>query len=142
MEVSLLLVSYLQGDVKWTVAFLLPTASHIGIHAREWISPAVVTSFIQKLVEEPENADMISNVDWYIMPVANPDGKHENKLRTTTSIVHDLNLSQRFTKITSNIFRYKKKLAQPNVAKFWLQKTSRTMTRQVSPLFAKIQTFI
>ena len=45
-----------------------------GIHAREWISPAVVTYLIQRLVEYPENAGMFQDVDWYIMPVMNPDG--------------------------------------------------------------------
>jgi murein tripeptide amidase MpaA len=45
-----------------------------GIHAREWISPATVSYFIQQLVEVPANAKLLQNVDWYIMPVMNPDG--------------------------------------------------------------------
>ncbi|XP_057375605.1 carboxypeptidase B-like [Daphnia carinata] len=45
-----------------------------GFHAREWISPAVATYIIQQLVEGPANAKLLSNVDWYIMPVVNPDG--------------------------------------------------------------------
>lgn len=45
-----------------------------GIHAREWISPAVATYIIQQLVEVPANTKLLSNVDWYIMPVVNPDG--------------------------------------------------------------------
>ena len=42
-----------------------------GIHAREWISPAVATYVIQQLVEFPENDRLLANVDWYIMPVMN-----------------------------------------------------------------------
>ncbi|KAI9553884.1 hypothetical protein GHT06_019154 [Daphnia sinensis] len=45
-----------------------------GFHAREWISPAVATYIIQQLVEVPANAKLSANVDWYIMPVVNPDG--------------------------------------------------------------------
>lgn len=45
-----------------------------GIHAREWISPAVATYIIHQLVEFPENDGLFRNVDWYIMPVMNPDG--------------------------------------------------------------------
>lgn len=45
-----------------------------GIHAREWISPAVATYVIQQLVEVPSNERLFANVDWYIMPVMNPDG--------------------------------------------------------------------
>nr|CAH0101751.1 unnamed protein product [Daphnia galeata] len=46
----------------------------LGIHAREWISPAVATYIIQQLVEVPANSKMFFYVDWYIMPVMNPDG--------------------------------------------------------------------
>ena len=46
----------------------------LGIHAREWISPAVATYIIQQLVEVPANSKMFFDVDWYIMPVMNPDG--------------------------------------------------------------------
>lgn len=41
-----------------------------GIHAREWISPAVVTYLIDYLVENSENLE----ADFYILPVINPDG--------------------------------------------------------------------
>ncbi|KAI9553881.1 hypothetical protein GHT06_019151 [Daphnia sinensis] len=45
-----------------------------GFHAREWISPALATYIIQQIVEEPANAKLLNNIDWYIMPVVNPDG--------------------------------------------------------------------
>jgi murein tripeptide amidase MpaA len=35
----------------------------------------VVTYIIQQLVEDPANLKLLQNVDWYIMPVVNPDGK-------------------------------------------------------------------
>ncbi|XP_076242094.1 carboxypeptidase B [Calliopsis andreniformis] len=48
-----------------------------GIHAREWISPAAVTYVIDYLVE---NSDSLE-VDYYILPVANPDGYEYTFLR-------------------------------------------------------------
>ncbi|KAK4007902.1 hypothetical protein OUZ56_013062 [Daphnia magna] len=47
---------------------------NIGIHAREWISPALATYIIRQLVEVPANEALLCNVDWFIMPVMNPDG--------------------------------------------------------------------
>ena len=36
-----------------------------GIHAREWMSPAVVTYFINELtVNAANNMDMLENLDW------------------------------------------------------------------------------
>lgn len=46
-----------------------------GIHAREWISPATATFIMRELVEnQAENQDLIDFFDFYILPVANPDG--------------------------------------------------------------------
>jgi len=50
------------------------------IHAREWMSPAVVTYFINELtVNADANMDMLENLDWYILPIANPDGYEYTK---------------------------------------------------------------
>ncbi|KAM3719084.1 Zinc carboxypeptidase A [Dirofilaria immitis] len=49
-----------------------------GIHAREWIAPAVALYIISKLVTEYgkdfELTHMVDTFDWHIVPVANPDG--------------------------------------------------------------------
>ncbi|XP_069699626.1 carboxypeptidase B-like isoform X2 [Periplaneta americana] len=46
-----------------------------GIHAREWISPASVTYIINELTENQDaHGEAVRNVDWYILPVLNPDG--------------------------------------------------------------------
>ncbi|XP_049875904.1 carboxypeptidase A1-like [Pectinophora gossypiella] len=45
------------------------------IHPREWVSTAVVTFLIDRLVRTfHEQPDCITNKDWYILPVLNPDG--------------------------------------------------------------------
>ena len=46
-----------------------------GIHAREWISPAVATFVIRELVENnAAHPSYIDNINWYFIPSANPDG--------------------------------------------------------------------
>lgn len=46
------------------------------IHAREWISTPAATWLLKELLtsEEPEVINMSNNIDWYIIPVVNPDG--------------------------------------------------------------------
>lgn len=41
---------------------------------REWIGPTQAVYIIQELVENLNNREMIENVNWYIIPVVNPDG--------------------------------------------------------------------
>jgi len=46
-----------------------------GIHAREWVSPATVTWMMSELVERyDDHPEFVDNLDWYFMPVINPDG--------------------------------------------------------------------
>lgn len=52
-----------------------------GIHAREWIAPAVVQYIIGQLVNGYANDDasikhMVDSAEWYITPVFNADGYH------------------------------------------------------------------
>ncbi|XP_062127695.1 uncharacterized protein LOC133840056 [Drosophila sulfurigaster albostrigata] len=46
------------------------------IHAREWITSATITYFIDELLVpgKPGTKDIAKNVDWYIIPVLNVDG--------------------------------------------------------------------
>merc|ERR1712168_1192411 len=46
-----------------------------GIHAREWIAPAVATFIVRELVKDyEEHPDYLDNINWYFLPSANPDG--------------------------------------------------------------------
>jgi len=47
----------------------------LGIHAREWISPATATFIINELVRNSAvNVDILEKFNFYILPMANPDG--------------------------------------------------------------------
>ena len=45
-----------------------------GIHAREWIAPAVALYLINQLVETKDNSGLYEGVNWIILPSLNPDG--------------------------------------------------------------------
>uniref|UniRef100_A0A915MWI2 ShKT domain-containing protein n=1 Tax=Meloidogyne javanica TaxID=6303 RepID=A0A915MWI2_MELJA len=49
-----------------------------GIHAREWVSPAVVLFMIDQLVigydTQPLIKQFVDQLDWFIVPLLNPDG--------------------------------------------------------------------
>lgn len=58
-----------------------------GIHAREWIAPAMALYIINQLVENnANNSDLTDGVDWFILPVLNPDGYEysHNTVRNTS----------------------------------------------------------
>lgn len=58
-----------------------------GFHAREWISPAAVLYVIDQLVENfEENADLLLDYDWVILPVVNPDGYEHTQSSTLSRI--------------------------------------------------------
>ncbi|XP_012162323.1 carboxypeptidase B [Ceratitis capitata] len=52
-----------------------------GMQARDWLSPAALTSAISKLTWLWEQAPAaMRNIDWYFLPVANPDGYQYSRI--------------------------------------------------------------
>ena len=46
-----------------------------GIHAREWIAPSTAMYTIRRFARnETKDIEILNNVDFYIIPVLNPDG--------------------------------------------------------------------
>lgn len=44
------------------------------LHAREWVTLPATLYAIEKLVLDVTEQDLLQDVDWIILPVANPDG--------------------------------------------------------------------
>lgn len=69
------------------------------MHAREWISSATATYVLNQLLRstDPEVQFIAENVDWYIIPVTNPDGyeytrstnRNWRKTRAPASLICD-----------------------------------------------------
>ncbi|CAK1550462.1 unnamed protein product [Leptosia nina] len=63
------------------------------VHAREWVTPPVALYLIHKLVVDVTDKDLVENIDWIILPMANPDGydysmKEDRMWRKTRSKAH------------------------------------------------------
>lgn len=56
-----------------------------GIHAREWIAPATAMYIVHELVHgyesSPSIQKILDNMDFYILPVMNPDGYEYSRLK-------------------------------------------------------------
>ncbi|XP_038206903.1 carboxypeptidase B-like [Zerene cesonia] len=64
------------------------------VHAREWVTPPVALYLIHKLVVDVTDRDLVENIDWIIIPMANPDGyeysiKEDRMWRKTRSMAHE-----------------------------------------------------
>lgn len=57
-----------------------------GIHAREWMAPMQGLYIINQLAENPNAAAAYKNVDWYIVPVLNPDGYEYTHTNVSTAL--------------------------------------------------------
>ncbi|XP_017881927.2 carboxypeptidase B-like [Ceratina calcarata] len=55
-----------------------------GIHAREWIAPVTVLYIVDTLLAN--NKGLLSHVDWYILPVLNPDGYEFTHTKTANRL--------------------------------------------------------
>lgn len=44
------------------------------VHAREWVTPPVALYIINQLVVDIADSALTENLDWVIIPLANPDG--------------------------------------------------------------------
>nr|XP_034836346.1 carboxypeptidase B-like [Maniola hyperantus] len=52
------------------------------LHAREWVTLPVALWAIQELVINVTDQDLIRDIDWIILPIANPDGYEFSHTRT------------------------------------------------------------
>ena len=77
MSVSNIRKTYEGRDIKVVRVSSNPSARKpailldCGIHAREWVSPTFCLYAIDRLVE---TGAMLDTFDFYLIPVANPDG--------------------------------------------------------------------
>jgi len=57
-----------------------------GIHAREWISPAMATYIIDSLLNHDEN-NFVDQLNFHILPSANPDGYEHSRGNVSRFII-------------------------------------------------------
>lgn len=71
---------YLSINIQFEIFLVFQTASKPVIviqcllHGREWVTLPVALWAIQELVINNRDPDLLRDVDWIILPIANPDG--------------------------------------------------------------------
>ena len=69
------------------------------------MSPAVVTYFIRELTENSaNNQDLLENLDWFILPVANPDGYYYTKIDRLWRKTRYIHFSEQSSSCLHDIF--------------------------------------
>lgn len=56
-----------------------------GIYGREWIAPVTALFSINELLKD-HNSNLYRNVDWYIIPLLNPDGYEFSHTKVSKSL--------------------------------------------------------
>lgn len=77
------------------------------IHAREWITLPATLYAIEKLVIDVQEQDLLRDIDWIILPIANPDGYEVTHQSVRFDTV--FHIDQNFLRIKKKIKRRKKK---------------------------------
>ncbi|CAH0695834.1 unnamed protein product [Spodoptera exigua] len=57
-----------------------------GIHGREWVAPAMALYLVHRLTTDPaalQKGGELDGVDWYILPLVNPDGYEYSRSSTS-----------------------------------------------------------
>lgn len=60
-----------------------------GVHGREWVAPAMALYLIHRLTVDPTafvKGGELDGVDWYILPLVNPDGYEYTRSSRSVSI--------------------------------------------------------
>lgn len=64
------------------------------VHAREWVTPPVALYIINQLVVDIVDNNLTENIDWVIIPLANPDGYEYSFDEVNLSIFHCINSNE------------------------------------------------
>lgn len=57
------------------------------LHAREWVTLPATLYAIHKLVIDVTEQDLLQDIDWIVLPIANPDGYVHTHIEVRTNEV-------------------------------------------------------